>query len=308
MEGGERCVRERAPSPSHEPDAKVQTILKALEAGIEQIVDSDHFRAYLETMARFHRYSFNNVLLIKMQRPDATRVAGFRAWQEQFGRHVRKGERGIKIITPVMQAIVDEDPDTGEQRRRQIRVGWSTGAVFDVSQTEGKPLPTLATPQLLQGESDASHAIFGYLAGYSVDQGAHVARQAQDYIGRGNGFYSPHTREIAIAAGLKADAAAKTHAHETAHMVADHTGFEDSRDVETVAESAAFVVTHHFGLDTRAYSFDYVAGWAQDAGVFRRNLVAIQQTSHAMITGLEAYLAHPPRTHMVVYGGQDHPA
>ena len=288
------------PRPEDERDERVQAALKTLEAGIEVIIDSDTFRSYLETMSRFHKYSFNNALLIMMQRPDATRVAGFHTW-EGLGRSVKKGEKAIKIITPRLAPTWAEDPDTGEKKKREILVGWGVGNVFDVSQTDGKPLPPAPKPQMLNGESDAGRALFGQLANLTTELGGKFARQDQRFLQGANGFYQPHNNEIGVSAALRGDAATKTMAHEVGHFVAQHKGFDAKEDVETVAESTAFVVLNHFGIDSGTYSFDYVAGWAQNKDVLRRNLQAIQKTSHQIITQTEQLAAAPLRTHIVLY-------
>ncbi len=288
------------PRPEDERDERVKAALQTLEAGIERMVDSDSFRQYLETMSRFHRYSFNNVMLIMMQRPDATRVAGFRTW-EKLDRHVKKGEKAIKIITPRMASYEYEDPETGEKKRGERLVGWGVGNVFDISQTHGKPLPEIERPELLAGESDADKALFGQLANLTTELGGKMGRQSQQFIGKGNGYYQPHNHEIGVSAALRGDAATKTLGHEVAHFVAQHRGFELQEDVETVAESTAFVVLNHYGIDTGSYTFPYVAGWAQDKAVLQRNLTAIQKTSHQIITGVEQLAQTPPRTEMVLY-------
>ena len=288
------------PRPDDARDARVQAALKALAAGIERIVDSTTFRQYLETMSRFHHYSCNNVLRIMQQRPDATRVAGFRTW-EKLDRHVRKGEQAIKIITPRLAPYFYADPEAGEQKRGERLIGWGVGNVFDISQPHGKPLPAPRQPERLAGDSDAGSVLFGHLANLTTELGGKMARQRQRFIGKGNGGYEPRTNEIAVSAALRGDAAVKTLGHEVAHVVAHHRGFELKADVETVAESTAFVVLNHYGIDSGAYTFDDVATWAHDQAVLQRNLTAIQTTSHQIITGFGNLSANPPRTSMVVY-------
>ena len=283
--------------PPLDADPRVQAALTKLETGFEQIAASDQFRSYLQAMSRFHNYSPNNVMLIRMQKPDAERVAGFHTWKD-LGRFVQKGEKGIQIITPRFAKV--DDPETGEKKDRLV--GFGTGTVFDVKQTDGKPLPRPVGAYTLQGEHDVSRAVYRSLSDFAIDSGASsVTRQAYQTMQGANGYYAPYNDSIVVSDELKADAAAKTLAHEVAHYTAGHKGFDLRSDIETVAEAASFVVMHAQGVDTSAYSFPYVAGWAQDKEVLQRNLSAIQKTSHTIITGLERIQTNPPRTQMIPF-------
>lgn len=269
---------------------QLQTAIKALEAGIDSIIDSDSFRAYLRTMSAFHDYSFGNVILIGIQRSDATRVAGYQTWKN-LGRQVRKGEKAIKIIVPHKKRIGDDDETAQDETAKPGAyrlVGFGVGNVFDVSQTDGKPLPPPPAAEVLQSESDAGTTLYECLETFVSAQGVTVVRKD---TGQAKGYYDPVTREIAVRDDLRSDAAAKTLAHEAAHFMANHRELDPKQDVETVAESTAFVLMHHFGIDTSSYSFGYVAGWAQDRQVLQRNLDIIQKTAHQLISGVEGLLA-----------------
>jgi len=250
--------------------------IELLARGIEGIVTSDGYRAYLEAMGRFHTYSANNVALIRMQRPAATRVAGIKAWNG-MGRFVTKGEKGITIIRPVTTTMPDDA--TGEPTR--TLTGFTTATVFDISQTNGAPVPERPSVRDLS-RSDTEHSLLlkTRLMGFLGRSGVRVVR---DHENEQRGYWSPARREIGIRADLAGVTELKTLAHETAHFLASHRGQTDRRDAETVAESTAFVVLHHYGIDTGEYSFPYVAGWAADPAVLQRNLNEIQTIGNLLI-------------------------
>lgn len=276
---------------------KVQLALDKLEQGFDDITNGDKFRSYLETLAKFHNYSPNNVMLIRLQRPDAQRVAGYNTWLD-LKRQVRKGEKGITIITPRLARV--DDPDTGQKVERLV--GFGTGTVFDISQTEGKELPTPPGAFTLRTESEISKAIYRDLSDLSLDSGVpSVTRQAYQTLNGANGTYSLLDHRIEISDELRSDAAAKTLAHEFAHYTAGHRGRGNLPDMETVAEASAFVVMHAQGVDTGSYSFPYLAGWARDKEVLMRNLSAVQKTSHDVISGLERIREKPPKTSIVLF-------
>jgi antirestriction protein ArdC len=250
-------------------------VLQTLEQGIEAILTSDGYRQYLDTMSRFHGYSFNNCLLIMAQRPEATMVAGFNRWKE-MGRFVRKGEKGMKIFVPHRVKVADTD----EGDEQSIVRSFGVGTVFDVSQTDGRPLPEPPGVRELIGEDAASAHVTNRLTGFLLQEGITLSRAD---TGNAKGYYAPRRREIVLSREIHGDQEAKTLTHETAHYLANHRGQIDRADAETVAESAAYVVMQHQGVDTGEYSFVYVARWAQDMKVFRRNLAEVQQISDRLI-------------------------
>jgi antirestriction protein ArdC len=267
--------------PSGKTDAggdSFRQVLATLEQGIAAIMNSEGFARYLRCLARFHSYSPNNVALILAQRPEATRVAGYRTWQA-LGRQVRRGERGIRIVVPYRTPIAPE----GEEQRAETVAGWGARCVFDIAQTEGKPL--IATPinGALIGDATVAEVVREELAGWLQERGVRLTRQD---TGRANGYYNPRTREIAIHHQLTGIRELKTLVHEAAHFAADHCGEIRWEDAETVAESSAYVVLAHFGMDTSGYTFGYVAHWAREITVFRRNLAAIQQVAHQLIVAI----------------------
>ena len=262
--------------------------MEILVQGFDEIAESDGFQRYLEVMSRFHEYSYGNVLMIMSQRPDATRVAGYRRWQ-QLGRQVRAGERGIRIYVPYRTRIDDsqsdlEAEDDRDNATQYVTRGFGIRSVFDISQTEGEPLPEPPMPRDLEGESPASFWLAEQLRDYLEDQG--VLLQLGELDGP-KGSYNPLLRRIQLQVGMSADQTAKTLCHEMAHYVADHSGGIPRKDAETVAEASSFVVLHRFGVDTSDYSFPYVAAWAQNQETLTQNLSAIQQVSDQLITSIE---------------------
>lgn len=262
--------------------------MQLLEAGVERVMDSDQFRTYLEFSARFHHYSLNNQLLIWMQKPDATRVMGYgnkegtTGWKS-VGRQVKRGEQAIKIFAPMVRREVDLE--TGEVIEH-LR-GFRLVNVFDESQTEGEPLPEPVIARELESSSERGRQLYGWTRDHLANQGIPVFRKVYAGSPNAKGVYLPYERKIYVRPDLSDDMAAKTLVHEGAHFTADHKGFDNRGDVETVAEGAAFVTAHHFGLDTQSYSAVYVSHWAQDKETFRRNLSQIQQVSKTLINGIE---------------------
>lgn len=255
-------------------------VLEALERGVESIIDSDSFRSYLDAQARFHRYSVNNTFLIYAQRPDATNVASYKSWAG-MGRQVMKGEKGIRIFVPFKKR---RDPDEPKDAPQRI-TGFGVGSVFDISQTEGDPLPDPPSIEVLTGESETGLALRQQLVRYLSREGVMVA-WATD-LGGARGRYSPQRRGIEILEGLSHDATAQVLAHEAAHAVAKHDHSVILReDAEAVAECAAYIVCSHVGIDAGAHTFPYVAGWVADRDRFRQNVAAARETANVIIAGI----------------------
>jgi N-terminal domain of anti-restriction factor ArdC len=257
---------------------KVAAALAALEEGIARLTDSERFKDYLTTMSRFHDYSFNNIWLIQMQRPYATMVAGFRKWRS-MDRFVKSGEKGITIIYPKFKIIKEDD----EERERRVLIGYGMGYVFDISQTGGKPLPQAPTPKDLDGDSAEGRSLFGRVAAFAKARGASITRQDCHPV---KGYFIPDTKQIYVGTRLSQTHALKTLIYETAHLLTCDQEKLSRYDRETLAESAAFVVLSHFGIDSREYSFPYVSRWARNTAMLKRNLELIQETSHAIISGI----------------------
>ena len=266
---------------------RIDEVLKQLKDGVEGIQDSYQFRLFLTTMSKFHDYSIGNQILIMIQKPEATRVAGFSTWKD-LGRWVRKGEKGIAILAPVMPP--KPKPEEREQDEAEAAteieprpVFFKVVYVFDVSQTEGKPLPEFEVP-VLTGE--ASEELFTDLLAHMRQRGVSVDFESKPSLDPGvKGFYS-HAG-IWVRPEEPGAQQLKTLLHEVAHYYSEGVFHIPRQDAETIAESAAFVVGTHFGFDTGVRSFPYVALWAKDKKVLENNLGAIRQVSTTMIEALE---------------------
>ena len=241
-------------------DERVSSLLQQLEAGVEVIQTSEDFQRYLRTAATFHQYSPNNVLLILSQRPDATRVAGYRAWQS-LGRQVKKGEKAISIFAPRPYRVTTEDAQGEEQTREGLT--FRSIPVFDISQTEGDPIPTMEAPVLTGDEGAQTYVA---LVAFATRQGLTVTSHdpktdGDDTQSTYNGYYSPARKLIFVKQAAPAQMV-KTLAHELAHHLDPELQAVSRAECETVAEATAFVVAAHQGIDTGSYSFPYIATWA----------------------------------------------
>lgn len=262
--------------------------LERMEAAIDAIHNSDDFKRFLKVAAAFHRYSFGNQLLIAAQMPDATRVAGYRTWRK-LGRQVRKGEHGITIIVPHTYKGTRLVDDEGNEQPGKPRVYFGSGHVFDVSQTDGEPLPQIY--QHTAGETQA--ALFERARSFANSRGIGIDIDASGQSTGANGYFDPRARRIWIDEALDTDGRTSTLLHELAHALDPHTGeagdYQQHRgERETVAEAASYVVAEHFGFDVSAESFAYVAIWSTgDKAVFKRALTDIQKISAEMIDALD---------------------
>ncbi len=258
-----------------------------LENAVLQIQDSDTFRCYLDAQARFHRSSWGNVALILAQRPDATQVAGCGTWR-QAGRVVCRGEKGLRIFVPMRRRGVREPADmiapteegdaADEAHRSPLYFG--VGTVFDISQTEGPPLPAIDVPVLAGVEGEE---VFERLAAVASVEGLTISKAGDELTGM-MGYYAPATRQIVVrrAAPLQMT---KTLAHELAHHFVGTR--LDTDEAETVAEAVAYVVCAHFGLDTGERSFPYVAVWSREPKTLKAAMARIQEVSARLIDGIE---------------------
>ena len=250
---------------------RVKELTDRLEAGIKEVFASGHYREYLSAVHKFHSYSYNNSMLILMQKPEASYVAGFKTW-ETLGRHVKKGEKGITILAPCPYKSVNYvdvlDPNTGQvkrdeqgkvmkERKEISRASFKAISIFDIYQTEGEPLPELAKE--LQGEISNYKVLMD-----SIRDVAPVPIRFDTWDVTKKGYYDLVTQEIVIKSGMSELQTVKTAIHETAHSILhkDKTHTKDSKTMEVEAESVAFVVCQYLGLDTSDYSFGYLASTA----------------------------------------------
>jgi antirestriction protein ArdC len=260
-------------------DARLQAVHDQLTASVEALASSEAWAQMLSVAARFHRYSPNNVLLITVQRPEATLVAGYRTWQ-QLGRQVQRGEQGIAILAPVItRAEPEPEPEPDETTSKVLR-GFRVTHVFDVSQTDGKPLPETG-PSLLAGGSP--RGLWDRLADQVHDAGFTLDRGD---CGAANGYTDHLRRHLRVRADVSAAQASKTLAHELAHVLL-HGPDQPARArhvAEVEAESVAYVISAAAGLPTEGYSVPYVASWASGhSDVVREAATRVLSTARHII-------------------------
>ena len=272
---------------------RVKEITDHLENGVREVFESGKYEEYLSTMAKFHSYSLNNTLLISMQMPDASYVAGFNSWKNNFGRTVKKGEKGIKILAPSPYKIKTETTvlEDGREVKEEKEVtipAFKPVTVFDISQTEGKDLPDITAPLL--GSVERYETLITILKS--------ISPVPIHFRGMNEGLYGCYSRdlkEIAIREGLSELHTVKTAIHEIAHALL-HSEIEeqqkDRRTKEVEAESVAYTVCQHFGLDTSEYSFSYIAGWSgnKETKQLRDSLETIRKTASSIISQIETNL------------------
>ena len=288
---------------------RMKEITDRLETGIQELFESERYKAYLTSMAKFHSYSFNNTLLIAMQ--GGQLVAGYNKWRDDFHRNVKRGEKGIKILAPAPYKVKKEVPKLDEQgqpvmdkdgnpvtEKKEIQVpAFKIVSVFDVSQTEGEPLPSIGVDELA-GNVEQYEDFFK-----ALEQTSPVPMAFEDIPGGSHGYYHLIDKRIAIQENMSELQTLKTAIHEIAHAklhaidpeapVTEQADRPDSRTREVQAESVAYAVCQHYGLDTSNYSFGYVAGWSsgKDLKELRASLETIRATAHELITTIDGHLA-----------------
>ncbi len=290
------------------PAERIKALTDQLEAGVKDIFESGRYAAFLQTMSKFHSYSAGNVVLIFLQCPHASRVAGFQTWKREFGRTVKKGEKGIRILAPCPYKLQVEqnkiDPHThlpvldamGEpvKENKEIKLRrFKIATVFDVSQTEGRALPSLGASELT-GEV----AQYGKFV-TALEALSPVPILYEPPPGRAKGCYRHVEQDILVRPGMSQVQTIKTLIHETAHAIL-HAPERDGSDPkkrckkdrhtrEVEAESVAYVVCSHFGIDTSEYSFGYVAGWSKGKELeeLKSSLDCIRKTASGIIGEME---------------------
>ena len=297
---------------AEKPAEKLKEITDRLEQGITELFDSERYKEYLRVMSKFHNYSFNNTLLIAMQKPDASLVAGFTAWKNQFQRNVKKGEKGIKIIAPSPFKIKQEtekiDPQTQKPvigrdgkpvtEEKEITIpAYKVVSVFDVSQTEGKELPDIAV-DALTGDVEQYSDFFA-----ALEKTSPVPIGFEKIEGGAHGYYHLEDKRIALDEGMSELQTLKTAIHEIAHAKLHDIDLNapkdeqqprvDRRTREVEAESVAYTVCQHYGLDTSDYSFGYVAGWSsgRELAELKSSLETIRSAAADIINSIDGHIA-----------------
>ena len=297
---------------SEKPAEKLKEITDRLEQGITELFDSERYKEYLRVMSKFHNYSFNNTLLIAMQKPDASLIAGFSAWKNNFGRNVMKGQKGIKILAPSPFKIKKEmekiDPQTGKAfigkdgkpvtEEKEITIpAFKVVSVFDVSQTEGREIPNIAV-NMLTGDVEHYKDVFA-----ALEKTSPVPVGFEKIEGGAHGYYHLEDKRIALDEGMSELQTLKTLIHEIAHAklhdidlnapLEDLENRPDRRTREVQAESIAYTVCQHYGLDTSDYSFGYVAGWSagRELAELKSSLETIRSTAAEIINSIDEHIA-----------------
>ena len=303
---------------SEKPADKLKEITDRLEQGIMELFDSDRYKEYLRVMSKFHNYSFNNTLLIAMQKPDASLVAGFQSWKNNFKRNVVKGEKGIKILAPspfkIRQEMEKIDPETQKpvigadgkpvKEEKEITIpAFKVVSVFDVSQTEGKELPDI-TVDMLTGDVEHFKDVFA-----ALEKTSPVPIGFEKIEGNSHGYYHLEEKRIAIDEGMSELQTIKTAIHEIAHAKLHdidpnapkekQADRPDRRTREVQAESIAYAVCQHYGLDTSDYSFGYVAGWSsgRELDELKSSLETIRSTAAEIINSIDEHLQEIQKEH-----------
>lgn len=283
----------------------LKDLTEQLEKSIQDFMESEKYKTFLSSMAKFHNYSLNNQILIAVQKPDSTLCAGYTTWQKQ-NRYVKKGEKGIRIICPApykkeyLKDVIDKttgkpellpDGKAKQEIVQKVIPFFKVGYVYDISQTEGQPLPEVT--HRLKGDLDSDLKRLKE----ALLEVSPVPVAFQPVEGSANGFYSPTAGEIVVDSTLSEKQSLKTLIHETAHALLHNPEASSSQSTretkEVEAESVAYVVCQYFGLDTSGYSFGYIAGWSSGKGTpeLKASLETIRETSNGIITKTEQILA-----------------
>lgn len=283
---------------------QMQEITDKLEQGVQDVFTSENYARYLKTMSKFHNYSLNNIILIAMQKPDASLIAGYQAWKKLHGRQVMKGEKGIKILAPspykvkkmvdkidpiTKKAIIGNDGKSVKEEKEIVIPAYKVVTVFDVSQTEGRELPTLGVNELT-GEVESYDLFFK-----ALDESCPIPIRFEAIEGSTKGYFSRTKNEIVVKQGMSQIQTIKTTVHERAHQMLhsdQNQGSQSRSNKEVEAESVAYAVCQHYGIDTSDYSFAYIAGWSdgKDTPELKNSLDLIRKTASQMISIIDKAL------------------
>ncbi len=294
---------------------QVRKITEQLEQGVKELFESQKYKDYLTTMSKFHSYSHNNVLLIFQQKPDASLIAGYSAWKTEHGRQVRKGSKAIKILAPApYRAKVNRDkinPDTnkpvldenGNPVKENVEVqklAFKVVSVFDVSDTEGRELPSAGVSELM-GDVERYEDFFE-----ALKRTCPVPIEFDTISSGAKGYFSLTENRIVINKGMRQVQTIKTIIHEISHQRLhsgdnpDHGKDKPRSSKEVEAESVAYTVCQHYGIDTSDYSFAYVTGWSEGKELpeLKQSLDTIRKTASEFISKIDGYMAEltPDRT------------
>lgn len=312
----EKYHKEKVKGDSLTQEEKIKNITEKLEKGIKELFESDRYTTFLKVMSKFHNYSFNNSLLIAMQCPEATMVAGYTSWKRNFHRNVNKGEKGIKILAPcpykinkevdkidplTQKTMVDKDGNVVKERVQVTIPAYKVTTVFDISQTSGKEIPRISTE--LQGDVNGYKNFFEAICKVS-----HVPIEFEKMRNNSNGYYHLTDKKIAIREGMSQMQTVKTAIHELSHakLHDKNAGIEkdnlpDVRTKEVEAESVAYTVCQHYGIDTSDYSFGYIVGWSSGKKLeeLKGSMNIIRTTASEIIKGIDKEISFMQEKEMI---------
>ncbi|MBQ9200437.1 MAG: hypothetical protein IJ141_09705 [Lachnospiraceae bacterium] len=291
--------------------AELQEITAKLETGTKELFQSENYKHYLDVLSKFHDYSFNNTLLISAQFPEATHVAGYTDWKVKFNRQVKKGEKGIRILAPTLYKVDKEMPvrdeatgkplfnKDGTPKTEVYKVeikSYKPVSVFDISQTHGDELPEIT--HKLTGEVDNYKQFIS-----AISKASPVPIRYYDIKGSANGYFNIDKKYIAIQKGMSEQQTVKTAIHEISHSVLHDkdTGLDnkiDLKSMEVEAESVAYTVCQHYGIDPSDYSFGYIAGWSsgKDLKELTKCMETIRDTANMLITDIDKHFLDKSNT------------
>lgn len=285
---------------AEERKKEMAELMGKLEEGVRDVFDSAEYSNYLRTMSKFRHYSLNNQLLIWSQCPHATVVAGFNDWKKKFGRSVKKGEHGIKILAPMPIKIKAEEEQADEngithytdEGIERIITLYKTVSVFDISQTEGKPLPEFGIEELAGKVPEYDELLSAVIGAAPCD--VHF----EEITNGSKGYYSVIANKVVVNTGMSQEQTIKTVLHEVAHAILHNMERQKKEPVdrptkEVEAESIAFLVSDAFGVNTESYSFKYVASWSSEKSVpeLKASLEKIKATATDLIEKIEKLLS-----------------
>ncbi|MBR4456388.1 MAG: ImmA/IrrE family metallo-endopeptidase [Solobacterium sp.] len=268
-------------------------LFRQIETGIREVYDSSRYQNYLSVMSRFTQYSLSNTILIFNQRPDATLVAGYQAWRTKFNRHVKKGEKGIRILAPIRSPKEKDSDGTDPAEEAADSMRFRVISVFDISQTEGEPLPVYMNDTFSGSVAEYSDFLSQLI------QVSPVPVHFHSLTGNVHGFYRPSDETISIREGMSQLQTIKTLAHEIAHALLHNRqcggDLLSRRQKEIEAESIAYILCSHYGLDTSDYSFAYIAGYSSSRELpeLQASMSRIHFASRLLIRQMDELRGHP---------------
>ena len=281
-------MKQKNKENTEEKRKQVDEVIAKMEQGIKDVFESEKYKNYLKVMSKFYNYSIGNQILISMQNPKATNVLGYKSWQTKFKRQVKKGEKGIKILVPLIYKYdvevenIDQNGNKNTTTEQRQNTYFKTSTVFDISQTEGKEIEDLNLVEELKFKVENFNSFFKCIKNISP-----VEIKFEEMKEDVKGYYSKANQEIVIKKGMSEGQILKTAIHELSHAIlhSEENNNKGRSIKELEAESVAYVVCNHFDIDTSEYSFGYLAGWSKDKELkeLKLSLETIKNTATNLI-------------------------